>query len=205
VQVADAIHSTGSSVAILIPLAEWSSRSDTILQSLIHRNAFQGFREQHFMLLALHARLVLLLDGWNELDPASKKRAIHEINALRRDYPLLAVVVSTRHKARDVPISGPTIEIEALSDEQQLEIARSIRGADGETLLDQAWRTPGVRELISIPLYLNALLVSVQGGVMPRTKEEVLRLFVDVHEQLHVRAPAATQTPPPVATPNSPT
>jgi hypothetical protein len=32
------------------------------------------------------------------------------------------------------------------------------RGSEGAALVDQAWRTPGVRELIAIPLYLNALL-----------------------------------------------
>jgi len=188
VQTADAILATCPSVAVLVPFAEWSSRSDTILQSLTHRNAFQSFREQHFMLLAVNARLVLLLDGWNELDPESKKRAIHEMSALRRDYPLLAILISTRRQARDVPISGPTIEIEALSDGQQLEIARAFRGDDGEALLDQAWRTPGVRELISIPLYLNALLLSAKGATMPRTKEEVLRIFVDEHEKRSDRA-----------------
>lgn len=183
VQVADAILSSDTAVAAFVPFAEWSSRTDSIFQSLTRRNAFQGFREQHFMLLAYHGRLVLLLDGWNELDPASRTRAIHELSALRRDYPQLGIVVSTRRQARDVPVSGPTIEIEALSEKQQLEMARAIRGRDGEALLDQVWRTPGVSELISIPLYLNALLSSATSGTMPTTKEEVLRLFVTEHEK----------------------
>jgi len=182
VQVADTILCSDAAIAVFVPLAEWSSCTDRIFHSLVRRNAFQGFREQHFSLLAYHGRLVLLLDGWNELDLDSRKRAIHELNALRRDYPLLCMVVSTRRQAQDVPISGPTIEIEALSEEQQLEIARAIRAKDGEALVDRAWRTPGVRELISIPLYLNALLTSAPSGAMPTTKEEVLRLFVTEHE-----------------------
>ena len=40
-----------------------------------------------------------------------------------------------------------------------------------------------MRELVSIPLYLNALLRSTPGASFPRTKEEVLRLFVTQHEQ----------------------
>lgn len=182
VQLADAILSFDGAIAVLVPLAEWSSRIDSIFSSLTRRNVFQGFREQHFMLLAYYGRLALLLDGWNELDPVSRSRAIHELNALRRDYPLLSIVVSTRRQARDVPISGPMVEIDTLSEQQQLEIARAIRGRDGEALLDQAWRTPGVRELISIPLYLNALLTSATSGKMPTTKEEVLQLFVTEHE-----------------------
>jgi hypothetical protein len=42
--------------------------------------------------------------------------------------------------------------------------------------------------LISIPLYLNALLSNAPGDRMPRTKEEVLRLFVEKHEADPVKA-----------------
>jgi hypothetical protein len=45
-----------------------------------------------------------------------------------------------------LPLSGATVEIEALSEDQQLELARALRGQEGEALVDQAWRTPGVRE-----------------------------------------------------------
>jgi hypothetical protein len=44
-------------------------------------------------------RLVLLLDGWNELDPSSQARAVRDLKALRRDYPVLNVVVGTRRHA----------------------------------------------------------------------------------------------------------
>ena len=72
---------------------------------------------------------------------------------LRRDYPQIAVFVGTRRHA--LPIEGVVVEIERLSDDQQLEIARAQRGSEGEALVDEAWRSPGVRELIAIPLYLN--------------------------------------------------
>ena len=103
-----------------------------------------------FMQLAYHGRLILLLDGLNELDPASRLRAMRDLKALRRDYPLLGIVVGTRRHV--LPISGPVVEIQALSEDQQLELAQALRGKDGEALVDQAWRTPGVRELIAIPL-----------------------------------------------------
>jgi hypothetical protein len=131
--------------------------------------------------LAYHGRLALLLDGWNELDPASRVTATRQLKALRRDYPLLGLVIGTRRHM--LPLSGATVEIEALSEDQQLELARALRGQEGEALVDQAWRTPGVRELIAIPLYLTALLGSTPGARFPQTKEEVLRLFVTQHEQ----------------------
>ena len=58
-----------------------------------------------------------------------------------------------------------------------------MRGDEGERLVDQAWRTEGVRELVTIPLYLTALLSLPKGSPFPKTKEEVLRRFVDAQEK----------------------
>jgi hypothetical protein len=99
---------------------------------------------------------------------------------------LLSIVIGTR---RDQPaVSGPVVEIEPLSQRQQLELARTLRGKDGEALVDQAWRTVGVRDLIAIPLYLTALLGTAPGAAFPQTKEEILRLFVTQHEQAQEKA-----------------
>jgi hypothetical protein len=43
-------------------------------------------------------------------------------------------------QALDVPIRGQAVEIDILSENQQLEIARALRGVDGEVLLDHAWQ-----------------------------------------------------------------
>jgi hypothetical protein len=181
VQLTDAILAAGAMVALLIPLGEWSDRREDFFTSLTQRGAFGAFRRQHFVHLAYHGRLVLLLDGWNELDPAARVAALRRLNALRREYPLLAVVVGTRRNLVEIP--GPVVEISPLSESQQHGLAFALRGAEGVALLDQAWRQPGVRELVSIPLYLTALLIGTRGGRLPQTKEEVLRLFVRQHEQ----------------------
>lgn len=60
----------------------------------------------------------------------------------------------------------------------------------GEAILDHAWRTPGVRELVAIPLYLTALLAHIPSGTFPTTKEELLRLFVTEHERAPDKAEA---------------
>jgi hypothetical protein len=189
-QVTEAVVSEAHSVSIFVPLGEWSTQLESLLQSIVRRAAYHGVREQHLMLLAHHGRLVLTLDGWNELDSESRRRATTEIKALRREFPKLGLVVSTRRQALDVPISGPVVEIDFLTEDQQREIARTLRGAQGEALLDHAWRMPGIRELISIPLYLTALLAHVPGGTLPTTKEEVLRMFVTEHEQATEKATA---------------
>ena len=182
VQLTEAILALDGKVALFVPLNEWSCQASGVLVYLTHRAAFQDVREQDLMLLAAHGRLALALDAWNELDPVSRNRAITEVLRLRRDFPLLELAISTRRQALDLPISGPTIEIQPLSEDQQIEIAHAA-GAKGEALLDQAWRVPGLRELVSIPLYLHALLHRAPDGAMPTTKEEILRIFVDEHER----------------------
>lgn len=177
-QVVRSIATNETLVAAFIPLSEWSAQGQTLLQSIIRRAAFAGEREEHLKLLAGAGRLVLCMDGWNELDTSARRRLRSEIQGMQRDYPALGIVMSTRVQALDVPISGPVVEIEPLSEAQQLTIARSYRGEAGEGVLDQAWRTRGLRDLVAIPLYLTKLLTDTPGGNLPTTKEEVLRLFV---------------------------
>lgn len=177
-QVVRSMSTNENLVAAFIPLSEWSAQGQTLLQSIVRRAAFAGEREEHLKLLADAGRLVLCMDGWNELDTASRKRLRSEVQGMQRDYPGLGIVMSTRVQALDVPISGPVVEIEPLSEAQQLAIARAYRGQAGERLLDQAWRTRGLRDLVAIPLYLTKLLSETPGGNLPTTKEGVLRLFV---------------------------
>ncbi|MGD1038118.1 MAG: hypothetical protein ABR878_13255 [Roseiarcus sp.] len=98
----------------------------------------------------------------------------------QRDYPQLGIVISSRRQT--LPIAGPIVAIEALSRDQQMELARAVRGQEGIELVDRAWRTPGVRELVGIPLYLNALLTLPPDAAFPETKEAVLRMFARHNE-----------------------
>src|SRR3546814_17644214 len=57
-----------------------------------------------------------------------------------------------------------------------------MRGEEGVSILDAAWRTAGLRDLVTVPLYLRSLLEISTSGALPDTKEEVLRLMVRAHE-----------------------
>lgn len=189
-QVADGVLEIGNGTPLIVPLGDWATEGDALLVSILKRPAMNGISEQDFRTVATKPGVVLLLDGWNELDAAARERARVQITALKTELPELGLVISTRRQALDIPFGGTRVDLLPLDDEQQMEIARAMRGEAGAQLVDQAWRTAGVRELVTIPLYLTALLSLPDGTPFPTTKEEVLRRFVAAHEQEARRAAA---------------
>lgn len=189
-QVADGVLEIGNGTPLIVPLGDWATEGDALLVSILKRPAFNGISEQDFRTVATKPGVVLLLDGWNELDAVARERARVQITALKTELPELGLVISTRRQALDIPFGGTRVDLLPLDDEQQMEIARAMRGEAGAQLVDQAWRTAGVRELVTIPLYLTALLSLPDGAPFPTTKEEVLRRFVAAHEQEARRAAA---------------
>jgi hypothetical protein len=105
-----------------------------------------GFSQDELLRLAQRGRVLLLLDGWNELNPAARKRLRVELDQIRHDSPYVRIVATTRRQMLDVPTSGPRIAIEPLSEDQEMAIARAQFGAAGEKIVDDAWRTAGVRD-----------------------------------------------------------
>jgi hypothetical protein len=182
IQLGETVVAQKRFVPVVVPLGEWSDREDDFFTFLCRRNAFGRFRPQHFQQAAYHGRLILLLDGWNELDRRSRLRAVRDLKTLRREYPLLGIVISTR--SQPLVLEGPLVEIQPLTPDQQLELARALRAEAGAALVDHAWRTPGVREFVTIPLYFTALLGGAEGAAFPQTREEALQLFVTQHERV---------------------
>lgn len=166
---------------VLVPLGEWAESGKSILASLLDRQGYGGLTIGHFQFLAHLGELALLLDGWNEVPPHARLRLIKELEQLEREFPLLNLVMSSRGSV-DVPLQGRRVKVQPLSDDQQSAIASAMRGAAGLDVLDAAWRTNGLNELVTIPLYLRALMEVASGGKLPETKEQVLRGMVEAHE-----------------------
>ncbi len=189
-QIAEGVLAKGNGTPLIVPLGDWATEGATILHSIIGRPAFRGISEDDFRKTASQPGVVLLLDGWNELDVEARKRASVQVAKLKAELPELALVVSTRRQALDVPFGGTRVDLLPLNEDQQMQIAVAMRGDAGAELIDQAWRTAGVRELVTIPLYLTALLSLPEQASFPATKEEVLRFFVSAHEKEVSRAEA---------------
>jgi hypothetical protein len=194
-QLAGHVLARNAIIPVFFRLGDWSAGSSSLLASLRERRAFQAVTKVDIELLAERGRLLLLLDGWNEIEATSQRKLRVELDQIRREFPDVRIIATTRRQMLDVPISGPRIEIEPLSEEQQIDIARKSYGEAGEKAVDHAWRESGVRDLITTPLYLNSLLAGAPNGVLPTTKEEVLRLFVERHERAADHAEALRSAP----------
>lgn len=191
-QIGASVLDEGNGAPIFIGLGDWASENRGILTSILSRPAFDCIDEKRFRAAAGATSIVLLLDGWNELNDDARTRARIELERLKAEIPQLAFVITTRRQALDVPLTGKRVDLLPLSESQQLEIAQAIGGDAGANLLDRAWRTSGVRDLVEIPLYLTVLL-SLGAGPFPETREEVLRRFVAAHESEPRRAEVLTR------------
>ena len=127
--------------------------------------------------------MALLLDGWNELDTPARKRLKGQLDRLQAEVPELSLLISTRKQVLDVPFGGTRIHLMPLNQSQQLEIARALCDNAGDRMVDQANRIYGLRELVTIPLYLTTLLALPEDEQFPSTKEEILQRFIAMHEK----------------------
>lgn len=74
-QVADGVVNAQAGSPIIVSLGDWATLQDSLLGSVLKRIAFSGISEADFHLAASVPGVVLLLDGWNELDGAARGSA----------------------------------------------------------------------------------------------------------------------------------
>jgi hypothetical protein len=189
-QVAEGMLAAQVGVPIFVPLADWATAGKDLLTSILSRPSFRGISEDSLRAAAAERGVVLLLDGWNELDNAARKRVRVQLSSLKAELPKLGLVISTRRQSLNVPIESLRVDLHPLSYSQQEAIALEMYGKPGVLIVDQAWRTAGIRDLVTIPLYLTVLLSLPPNSAFPTTKEELLRRFVEAHEAVPDHAEA---------------
>ena len=86
-QIADAVLETSNATPIVVPLGNWSEAGGSLLEAILRRPAFRAISEDDFRSAAAKPGVFLLLDGWNELDSQSRRRAAAEMERLQVDLP----------------------------------------------------------------------------------------------------------------------
>jgi hypothetical protein len=175
-----ALETTNDAVPLFIPLAE-ATRHEDLLEAAARRLAFasSGLDRAALATLATRCHLILLCDGWNEVDPAARARLSAELSDLRAQAPHLGLAVAGRSSDPALPIRDSfMLELGALTEEQQDEIASELGGPSSKALLNHARRTAGLADLIENPFYLTALVTTYASGELPSTKESIVRAFI---------------------------
>ena len=83
-QLASQMLAANSIVPLYFRLADWSGG---LIESLRQRSAFRDINYDDLHHLIKDGRVLLLLDGWNELDETTKRNFRREIEQIRREYP----------------------------------------------------------------------------------------------------------------------
>ncbi|WP_144187166.1 ATP-binding protein [Elioraea rosea] len=86
--------------AVVASAPEWSVSSprDDLLAHCASKAAFveRGATVHHLRSLARDGRLIILLDGWNEVSPASSEGLRIVLGKLRREFPGVRLIVASR-------------------------------------------------------------------------------------------------------------
>jgi hypothetical protein len=174
-----------ATVPIFVPLPEQEANDLNLLDGVARRPAFnEQLTVRHLQALARHGRLILLMDGWNELPSSARSRVRLILESFRRDYPSVGLVLATRPE-----VASPTLprsfslRLDRLTAEQRTVVIQERLGEQAESLCERIERSPNLDEITCVPLYLQALLKIHNEEALPETREGLLRAFVKVHEE----------------------
>ncbi|MDR7156851.1 hypothetical protein J2W40_003697 [Sphingobium xenophagum] len=173
-QIAVTLLAQPSLVPIVRSLPTLALRRDTIAAEICSKGSFATFSEADFAVLAHGAQLVLLLDGWNELNPDQRAWAWGELEALRRDYPQMLLVIATRAGAASPFAQVPALDVLPFDRSRQLDAASRLLGPSGHDLVVRARALPALRPLLRTPLFLAAILRQGAAGELPTDRETVI-------------------------------
>ncbi len=133
--------------------------------------------------LACNGRLVLILNGWNEISQVFQERA----NLLfRTSIGQLGLIVTTRVRNLMPPIRDPIVfHVQPLNRAQRQQIIwESKTRVDKEKLINIIEYTDGLDEVTRIPLFLAALIqVADKSSILPESRYPIIRDLVMDAEQ----------------------
>lgn len=167
-------------IAVFMPLIELAISRKDVIEEIGSRASFKGL-EDAVARMARQGRLTVFFDGWNELTPDQRGVAQVSLDKFTREYPDAAAVVGSRALSPSPFPGTKRISVAPLARSQQEAILVQRLGPGGSELLTRARRVEGLRDVLQTPLYIDALAALGMTGELPRSKEAVLRRFVEKH------------------------
>jgi DNA-binding winged helix-turn-helix (wHTH) protein len=167
-------------VPVVLPLASWGERALPLEQWITAEIRGRYFLPRQLAKSWLDSgRLVLLLDGLDEVGEARRADCIAAINRFRRAVPLAALVVTCREE--DYP--GPSLELDGAI--RLLPLSSSRIAA---ALAPQVTPSDALVHLVTSPLLLGLARRMLAGGAALQPNSMKDRLFHQfVHDSLSSR------------------
>jgi hypothetical protein len=190
IQIAEGIIAeTVDRIPVLLPLPELAIGQRALLEEVAQRAPFRSLELESLQRLSEAGRLILLMDGWNELAPEQKTFVRYELQKFRRGYANNSILLATRPQTPAPPVGADPkrrhlrVSLSQLTEAQQLTLLSAGLGNNATDFYHKANYVPGLRDILRTPLYAQAIASSPTRGELPTTKEEVIRHLVDTHER----------------------
>lgn len=179
VQIAGQILATAADmIPMICPLPRAASLSQSIFRYLEQRDSLVAEGVADISSAARSGRLILLLDGWNELSADKREWAWGQIGELQRQYPTMMLVIATRSGSPAPFGFARRYALIPFNRTRQFEFAHALLGDAGHGLLLRARSIATLRPLLSTPLLLRAILRQGAAGKLPTDRESTIAAAV---------------------------
>jgi len=182
ISLADDISAAGRFVPVLISLRRWGQHGGRLLDFIISEPAFrqQGVSVETFATAVEAGKVLLLLNGWNEVSDAQRRRMQDELRTLETQFAATTCVITARTLPSISPFPrGRVLTLAELADDEIQELICRAGIADADALFWRMARAPRVLALARVPLFLRELIAEASSGRdLPATRYGVLKAMV---------------------------
>lgn len=182
-QVTRALYAGSGEIApLLMSAAEWSTSGSQLIDFVA---AELNLTLDDLRPLDEAGRLVVLINGWNEIAERDRTRAAHALSVLGRRLPSTGILLTTR-LVGDRPSlpRAEAFQLERLSRDARRVLIRTAGVADPERLIRDLEQDEVLDAMTRTPLFLTVALAIVRGGQpLPRSPWALLEAFVQSVEQ----------------------
>ena len=198
IQLADALlRDSSAPIPLLIPLSAWASSGKALFAFIETQFGRNDLKADDIGKLCSSGKVVLLLNGWNEVSDAAVGRTSGELKVLALNNPALPMVISTRSSKISPPLLQQCdIYVAALSHEQKSLIVEKSGLSNIAAFLTELGTNDALASITDTPLFLGITLsIARSGDPLPRTRHGVLKRFVE-HIEENSEHSGALKEPP---------
>lgn len=192
--------SSGGRIPLFVDAALWGRTNSSLLEYLSKRPSAiaNGVTADELARLAEAGRLVVMLNGWNEVPASFKLACLEELSQLSAAAESLSIVVVSRSSS-DVPrlLNTRRVEVRGLTWDGQSAVLRAELGDTGSApLLGLLAKNTHLRQVARSPLILRGFIAQARKGAASSSSVyDLLGATVQAFEEDDQRALVLSDAP----------